>query len=520
MNPDMNILVVDDQPDNVTLLTFDLEDRGYAVQAAHDGPEALEVIAREQPDAILLDVMMPGMSGIEVCRQLKADSHFAHIPVILVTAKGLDSDIVAGLDAGADDYVSKPYNSRILMSRLEAVLRVKKAQDALRSANARLHAANELLDSRNRQLAEINERAYEFVNNVSHDFRSPLGAIKEFATIIGDGLAGAVTADQKEYLGIIGNCADDLAMMVDDMLDISKLEAGRLNVRRTSCAIEDIVERVRPTLERKAATQQIELAVDLDPGLPSVYCDAGKIGRVIINLVINAVKFTDERGKVNLWARADKTNSQVIVGVTDNGHGIAPENLQRIFERFRQVGVNARASSKGVGLGLNISKELVSLNYGQISVESEVGKGSTFTFTVPMTDPRRLLDLHLEHAIAARGNLPYVSLMAVQLQTPCENAPAAELDQLLHEILRSTDLVLWTRPDCWLIVVTVGQVADIKAIMERIERSHEEANRNRPGSKLPAITLDLRGTWPLATEREAFIHQFQQELQMLEEVHA
>ncbi|MDZ7615981.1 MAG: hybrid sensor histidine kinase/response regulator, partial [Patescibacteria group bacterium] len=430
------------------------------------------------------------------------------------------ADVIAGLDAGADDYVSKPYNSRILLARLEAVLRVKKAQDTVRRANARLRGANELLDTRNKQLAEINERAYQFVNNVSHDFRSPLGAIKEFATIIGDGLAGEVTSDQRDYLGIIGNCADDLAMMVDDMLDISKLEAGLLSVRRTTCSVEDVFQRVRPAVDRKAAAQQIELIAALDPNLPAVYCDPQKIGRVIINLVVNAIKFSDERGKVTVWARADEAASQVIVGVTDEGHGISPQNLQRIFERFQQVGVNARASAEGVGLGLNIVKELVGMNYGQVSVESEVGKGSTFSFTLPMTNPRKLLDLHLEQAGATRGNMPYVSLLAARLPDACDGKLAAEVDQLLHDTLRSSDLVLWAGRRCWLIVVEVGQVADIKAIMNRLERSHEEANRNRPGQQLPPLALDLRGTWPVAQERDEFVAQFQRELEVAEEAHA
>ncbi len=505
------ILVVDDVADNVTLLMFDLEERGYEVLGAYSGPEALALAESDRPDTVLLDVMMPVMDGIEVCRRLKENPALAGIPVIMVTANSNDRDVVAGLGLGADDYITKPFNICILVARLEAVLRTKRAQDDARRASARLQATNELLDARNKQLAEINETAYEFVSNVSHDFRTPLSVIKEFASIISDGLSGPVTAEQREHLGIIANSVDDLTLTVGDMLDISKLEAGHLSVRRTSCTVDDLFERVRPALERKATASQTQLEMVLDDDLPDVYCDAAKIGRVIVNLAVNAVKFVGEGGQVGIHAHTDRELSQVTVHVTDNGPGIEPDKLRVIFERFEQVGTNARASSKGVGLGLNIAKELVAMNFGEISLRTELGKGSDFSFTLPSADPFKLLECYLEHPSSSRSDRECASLIAAEIQDGCEECVAVDVDELLHNVVRSNDLVLRTDRTHWLIVVDAGS-SDAGRIMQRIERSREEENKARLNRELPQITLEACGTWPIPAQRDQFIAQFQTEL--------
>jgi len=509
------ILIIDDLPDNVTLLTFDLEDQGYDVIRAQSGPEGLELAAAQRPDAILLDVMMPEMDGIEVCRRLKADPQLAHIPVVLLTAKDQDRDIIGGLNAGADDYVIKPLNIRILLARLEVALRAKKAQDAIRRTNARLQAANELLEQRSKRLAELNDAAFEFVDNVSHDFRTPLSVIKEFASIISDGLGGEVTEDQREYLGIMSNSVDDLTLMVNDMLDISKLEAGLLSVRRTNCAVDDVVGRVRATLEQKAAVSKIDLTVALDPDLPAVYCDAAKIGRVVINLAVNAIKFAGEGAHITIWAQAEEQSSEVVIGVTDDGPGIDKDKLNLIFERFKQVGANPRASTKGVGLGLNIAKELVTLNFGQISVKSEPGKGSTFSFTLPTADPVKILRRYLQRPDSGRGDLDHVALVTAEVGEPCQGDLATDIDEFLQNVLRSTDLVLWVSPGCWMLVVQTDRDRGSKVI-GRIEEAWQQANRNRPTGPLPKITMNLSGTWCMATQRDEFVANFQNELKVME----
>lgn len=508
------ILVVDDVADNVTLLTYDLEERGYEVLGAYSGPEALALAESDRPDAILLDVMMPVMDGIEVCRRLKENPALAGIPVIMVTANSNDRDVVAGLELGADDYITKPFNIRILVARLEAVLRTKRAQDDVRRTSARLQATNELLDARNKQLAEINETAYEFVSNVSHDFRTPLSVIKEFTSIISEGLSGPVTSQQQEHLGIIANSVDDLALMVGDMLDISKLDAGHLSVHRMNCRIGDIFERARPALERRAAASQVHLDIVLDDELPDVYCDMPKIGRVIVNLAVNAIKFVGEGGHVRIVAHSDSELSQVTVHVTDDGPGIEPDKLRVIFERFEQVGTNVRASTKGVGLGLNIAKELVAVNFGQISVQTEPGKGSDFSFTLPCADPLKLFERYLNHPNSTRSDRECASLITAEIESGCEGDE--EVDALLHNVLRCNDLVLRTHGSRWLIAVDADS-KDAGRIMRRMEEALEEDAKSRWSQALPAVALNLCGTWQIPSQLDQFMAQVQSELAISEE---
>ena len=508
------ILVVDDIPDNVTLLRYQLEDYGYEVVTANCGAEALDLAAAEKPDAILLDVMMPLMDGIEVCQRLKEISSLAEIPVILVTAKNDDLDIIRGLDHGAHDYVTKPFNIRVLVARVEAALRSKKAQDSAHRANARLKAINELVDERNQQLAAINQTAYEFVNNVSHDFRTPLSAIKEFAAIISEGLAGPVTDQQKEQLGIISDCVADLTSMVNDMLDISKLEAGRLTVRRTTCTISEILEHVSPALERKAAAKRVHLEISPTDQLPNVYCDAPKIGRVIVNLVVNAIKFVGVGGHVCVHAEHDEESSQVAIRVTDDGPGIEPAKLRIIFERFQQVGTNIRASTEGVGLGLNIAKELVGLNFGRLSVASQLGQGSTFSFAVPTADSLDLLNRYLNDPDSTRNRLQAVSLIGINLQAGSEEYLIAEFDETLHSAVRSSDLVLKTGSARWHIVADANE-NQARSLIGRIKQSWEDGSQTGLSQDMPTLNVQLQGTWNIPAERDRFISCFQGEVERI-----
>jgi len=510
------ILVVDDVADNIALLTYDLEERGFDVVGALSGIEALRLAETENPDAILLDVMMPGMSGVDICRRLKESQTLASTPVIMLTARGQDQDVIDGLDAGATDYITKPFSIRVLLARLETALHAKKAQDAIEQANAELQAANGTLDEKNAQLAELNDIAYEFVDNASHDFRTPLSVIKEFASIICDGLAGEVTAAQREYLGIIGNSVEDLTRLVQDMLDVSKSEAGQLRMRRSISTVHEIVERVRVGLEGRATAAKTDLTTSLDLNLPEIYCDAAQIGRVITNLTINAIKFCGEGGHVTIWSKDDDSASQVVIGVTDDGPGIDPDRLQHIFKRFEQVGANARASTKGVGLGLSIAKELVSLNFGQIAVQSEPGKGSTFSFTLPTADPIRLLQRCLAQPTSRRTPLRHVSLLTVQAKPEPSDDMIAEVDELLNDVLRNTDLVLPVAPAKWLLVLRAPE-DECLAIAQRIEASRGDTNRNRPTGMLPRLVLDHRGTWRTVTEQDELLASFHEEMRIAEE---
>jgi two-component sensor histidine kinase len=229
------------------------------------------------------------------------------------------------------------------------------------------------------------QTAERFVDDVSHEFRTPLTVIQGYCTAMADGLAGPVAPQQMEFLQIVLDRTRDLAQMVDDLLDSSKLRAGSLRVDRKSHDIQQIFDLVRRPLQAKAAANKIRLCESIEPGLPPVFADAEKASRVIVNLVVNAVKFSSEGGEVVLSACRGQ-DGEIRIEVRDHGRGIAPADLEIIFKRFRQVGMAQRSSTKGFGLGLSIAKELAGLNLGMIGVESAVGTGSTFWFTLPTMD--------------------------------------------------------------------------------------------------------------------------------------
>ncbi|HYW78734.1 MAG TPA: ATP-binding protein, partial [Thermoguttaceae bacterium] len=259
----------------------------------------------------------------------------------------------------------------------------------------------------------------------------------------------------------------------------------------------------------------------LDPNLPDIYCDAAQIGRVITNLVINAIKFCGEGGHVTIWSKADDDASQVVIGVTDDGPGIYPDKLQHLFRRFEQVGTNARASAKGVGLGLSIAQELVSLNFGKIAVESEPGKGSTFSFTLPTADAVGLLERCLQQPSCRGPALQNVSLLTVEIDSQPSTSPLpddtiAEIDLLLNDELRRTDLILPVAPTKWLLVLQTEK-DECMTIARRIETARDEANRNRPTGMLPRLIADYRGTWQTVTERDELLASFQEEMRTTQE---
>ena len=383
-----NVLLVEDNDRHAEIVrqalirTGDLKELCRVTRLA----EAIECLGSETFDVILADLTLPDSDSMAAVTALCA--HVPHTPVVVLIAPVEGPAAMLALERGAQDYVAKDkIDPEILRRSIGcAIQRHRTTRENLRLLR-RLKEGKRLLKRKNRRLARLYRTAQQFVDNVSHEFRTPLTVIKEYASLIDEGLVGPVNGEQQRMLNVVIDRSDDLNTMVDDLLDVSKLESGLLCAWRKNCRLEEVVHNVLPGIERKAALQGVRLESDLDPGLADVYCDGDKVARVLINLLVNAVKFSEPQGTVRLWARNHIAGNEVVVGVTDAGPGIAPEHLQRIFDRFEQAGAGARTSTKGVGLGLCIAKELAEINLGAIAVESEVGHGSTFTFTIPMACP-------------------------------------------------------------------------------------------------------------------------------------
>ena len=358
------VLVVDDETKNRELLRAALEAQGYDVEEAASGSEALTRIAAAAPDLMLLDVAMPGMDGLTVCRALKGDPRTASLPVILVTAQVDRQDRLAGIEAGANDYLPKPVDLPDLVLRVRNAVTAKRLADDVRDALQRLRHLEHLRDS--------------LTHMIVHDMRSPLSAISISLELLQSGLAGAGRADDLKLVAISLASAQQIGSMINCLLDVSRLEAGEMPLRPEDVDLSVVVRNVLDSQRPVAATRNVTLSSSGESC--TARCDPEITHRILGNFVTNALKFTPAGGEVRVSLAYDGAHARVTV--RDTGVGIAPENHASIFEKFRQV--HARDASSGTGLGLHFCKLAIEAHGGRVGVESALGAGSTFWFTLPV----------------------------------------------------------------------------------------------------------------------------------------
>ena len=494
----------------------DAELAAFTLECVDSLDAALDTMAGNEFDVVLLELGLPDARGMEALHGVRKQS--PDVPVVVLTANSDPNIGIRAVAQGAQDFLYKGDLSirvleRVLLhaiQRQEMLGSIQQAAGLLDRKNGDLKAANELLDRKNKRMARLYDTARQFVDNVSHEFRTPLAVIKEFVTQVRDGSAGEVNLRQGEFLDIINDRVDDMAIMVEDMLDVSRLEVGLLSVWRRDSSISQIIDQVSPTLQRKAAARNISFEVCLDPDLPPVYCDRDKIGRVIANLATNAVKFCPQGGSVKLWAKPGSDGSDVVVGINDDGPGIAPEHLRRIFDRFKQVGADAPGAAGGFGLGLAIVKELVALNLGEIDVQSEPGAGSSFAFSVPVNDAPELAARFARHACRLQDKPP-IALVTAEISLPITGKNSDLADEFLHDVFRASDLVIRTLPNKWLILAQTHQ-REVDAMLTRVTGAWARADGGRPGEKLPEIRFLPAGTWELPAGEDDLLRCFRSEL--------
>jgi signal transduction histidine kinase len=302
----------------------------------------------------------------------------------MLTGQGNETIAADALRAGATDYLPKRVVSTESLKRTIG--------NAVEKFHLRKAIENQThrLEEKNRELMRKHDEIQRFYQTVSHELKTPLTAIKEFASIMLDGLSGDINDDQKEYLEIIKDSCMQMANGVNDLLDITRLETGKLHVELEPNDLSKLVNQVVTSMRVIAKHKLIELFTNLDENLPDVYMDPNRVEQILINLINNAIKFTELNGKIRITAEIESDKADFIkVTITDNGCGIAPKDLKHIFERLYQVNpeksTNETSTSLGgLGLGLNICRELVDLHDGKIDVKSIIGKGSEFSFTLPI----------------------------------------------------------------------------------------------------------------------------------------
>ena len=423
MDKDTQILIVEDSLTQALKLQYTLEQHDYIVSVANNGQAALDYLKEHAPALVISDIVMPEMDGYEMCRRIKEQEALKAIPVILLTSLSDPVDVIRGLQCGADNFITKPYQEDFLISRVNSVLVNRELRrtasgdwgfkiffkgkqytitsdrmqmvDLLFSSfenavqkNQELENAIRELKSTQEELAQAKEEAEKanqakslFLASMSHDIRTPMNGIIGMTDLC---LDTKLTDEQKEYLGMVKSSADSLLSLLNDILDFSKIEGDMLELEHIDFNLNNAVEDTVKSLAFLAHNKGLELACRIHRDVPvALVGDPGRLRQVIVNLAGNSLKFT-EKGEVVVEVKVEDESEDYAIlhfSVKDTGIGIPLEKQGKIFEAFSQADESTTRQYGGTGLGLSISSKLASMMGGKIWVESEPGEGSTFQFT-------------------------------------------------------------------------------------------------------------------------------------------
>ena len=370
------LLVVDDDADNRDMLARRLEQQGHTVLAVAGGAEALAELARREFDLVLLDILMPGMDGFEVLAHIKGEPRTHHLPVIMISALDDLEGVVRCIEMGAADYLSKPFNPTLLRARVGACLRDKRARDLEQRFTAELQESY-------RRLQELERLRDDLTHMIVHDLRTPLTSLLSGLQTVS--LVGDLNESQREMLDIALDGGQTLLGMINDLLDVEKMEAGALPLDYARLSVAELVARAAAQVDALARGNGLTLVQEVPPDPLPFEADEDKLRRTLVNLLGNAIKFTPPGGTLTVAARPGEEGGTLFFSVSDTGEGIPPEAFGRIFEKFGQVESRRRGRQMSTGLGLTFCRLAVEAHGGRIGVESAPGRGSTFSFTIPLS---------------------------------------------------------------------------------------------------------------------------------------
>jgi two-component system sensor histidine kinase/response regulator len=363
-----HILIVEDHEPLLAAIRHVLEMEHYAVLAASDGVEALRVMEEAQPDLIVADIMMPRMNGYALYEAVRARPEWVPIPFIFLTARAEKEDLLRGKALGVEDYIIKPFDPQELVIAIQA--RLGRAQ-AIQEASA----------------ASFEQLKRQIINTLSHELRTPLTYIQGYASLAVEDASSP--GELKEFLVAIKGGADRLTRLVEDLLLLVQIDTGQAAEDFEKLAEEqpDIDVLVKKTAEkyaRRASRQGLTLKVQAAPGLPLVKLCEPFFVDALGRLLDNAIRFSRDRGE-HVWVNVRASGQWVEIAVQDEGIGIADDQIPYLFERFRQID-RQQMEQQGAGLGLAIARELIALHGGEITVDSQVRQGSTFTIRLPVAE--------------------------------------------------------------------------------------------------------------------------------------
>jgi signal transduction histidine kinase len=319
--------------------------------------------------------MMPEMDGYEVLQRLKADKSLRHLPVVMISALSELESVVRCIEMGAEDYLPKPFNPTLLKARVGACLEKKRARD-------RETQLFDQLQDNYRRLQQLEKLRDDLTHMIIHDLRTPLNGMLlglQALEFMGD-----LDPGQREMLETARGGGATLVSMINDLLDISKMESGAMVLHRQEIAPNALIDAALRQVAAAANAKELTVVKHLPENLPTFAGDEAKLLRTLVNLLGNAVKFTPRRGTVTVAVRPEEAGASLLFSVTDTGEGIRPEAFGLIFEKFGQVESRQAGKLPSSGLGLTFCKLAVEAHGGEITVQSVLGTGSTFSFTIPI----------------------------------------------------------------------------------------------------------------------------------------
>ncbi|MFH5884363.1 response regulator [Halalkalibaculum sp. DA3122] len=370
------ILIVDDSEQNVWLLSHVLKREGYNILDASNGKEALQIVELTPPDIMLLDIVMPGMDGYEVCKKMKAQESTEDVPIIFLSALSETDSKVKGFKVGGVDYITKPFQREEVLARIELHVRLKQLQDELEEKIDELRV-------REQRLNALNNRKDELMRILSHDIRNPVTGIIGVAQILSQSASALSTEDQLKMYNSIEESGRKIQQLVVDMLNkdkakksISELATEEVNLKQV---IKDAVELHQPT----ALTKNIKFKLNAEQPV-DMKLDRQKMSQVVGNLVSNALKFTPEGGTVSIELSEKRDENEVEILVSDTGMGIPKEEIKKLLGNNGQKTVRLGTRGEtGSGIGLDIIQQFTELHGGKVLIESDEGEGTTFIIRLP-----------------------------------------------------------------------------------------------------------------------------------------
>jgi len=364
---DFLILIVDDIAKNIQLLGKVLDNKGYGVVAVTNGEQAIKAAKKHEPDLILLDIMMPGKSGYEVCKELKADEKLSEIPVIFLTARSEEEDIIKGFNLGGADYVTKPFNSGELLARIETHLSLKKAQDQIIDQQEALQ-----------NLTETKDKLYSII---AHDLKAALFGIAGMTEMLQLDLEEEeIDEEIKHNISLTNQAALSANQILENLLVWTRMQTNLLKLNPAKFSLTECIEECIQLYEMQAKEKQVPVKFESENTM--LYADREMISTVLRNLISNAIKFSNAGDRVFIDLNA--SDEDRIITVKDEGLGMPEEIRSNIFNPGNRPKRHGTNREQGTGLGLLLCKEFIEMHNGEIVVESEPGHGTEFKVVLPV----------------------------------------------------------------------------------------------------------------------------------------